>query len=244
MPEPNLSLSREASPDLAQSNGTSPTPVEIPSDRAIDIQEALSLATQEHYPIGKSTLQRRAMYWKELGAASPVKSVLVYASGISQPGYRMDREDFLSWILQQKSMSKSPEASPDATRPLETPSDLMRPIETSPDRAMPHRQTEAIQSRETSDAEHRYVRRLEHDLERLEKELDTKTTQITQLNKTLDAIVVTNSQQQVLMQGLQTLIAPVLGLISGSKEPAGSKITTTSLESTPVQQPPTEDPRQ
>src|ERR1700674_3332298 len=75
-------------------------PIEIRQDAAISIQEALIIADDQSFPIGKSTLQRWAKAWDEQGTASPVKSLLV----TTRKGkvYHLDREDFKVWMFDQK----------------------------------------------------------------------------------------------------------------------------------------------
>ena len=86
--------------DPAASQETSPAPVEIRREAAITIPEALAIAVAEAFPIGKSTLQRWSKTWGALGAASPVKSVLVTTR--TGAAYRVDRDDFTAWIIEQK----------------------------------------------------------------------------------------------------------------------------------------------
>ena len=51
-------------------------------------------------PVGKSTLQRWAKTWGALGTASPVKSILVTTR--TGAAYRVDRDDFTAWLIEQK----------------------------------------------------------------------------------------------------------------------------------------------
>src|ERR1700694_264906 len=78
--------------------------VEIRQDAAITIQEALIIAVEQSFPIGKSTLQRWAKAWADRGATSPVKSVLV--TNRVGSAYRLDREDFKAWLFDQKQNMK------------------------------------------------------------------------------------------------------------------------------------------
>ena len=106
--------------DTASSQEASPTPVEIRLDAAITIPEALAIAAAEAFPVGKSTLQRWAKTWGALGAASPVKSVLVTTR--TGAAYRVDRDDFTAWIIEQKQnmrpgeMLKDPAISQETSR--------------------------------------------------------------------------------------------------------------------------------
>ena len=82
-------------------------PIEIRQDAAINIQEALFIAAEQSFPIGKSTLQRWAKAWADRGAISPVKSVLV--TNRVGSAYRLDREDFKAWLFDQKQNMRSGE---------------------------------------------------------------------------------------------------------------------------------------
>ncbi len=114
---------------------TSQDPVEIPRDNAISIQEARSIASAEDLPIGKSTLQRWAKLWAEQGSASPVKSILVTTRAGS--AYRLDRDDFTAWLLDQKQNGGSHEALQDPVRPQDTSRDPARSHEASQDPTRP-----------------------------------------------------------------------------------------------------------
>ena len=104
--------------DLTPPHETPRDPVEIRQDAAITIQEALRIATEDEFAIGKSTLQRWAKVWGDKGAASPVKCVLVTSRFGST--YRFDRDDFRSWIFEQKQNMRPGETLRDPVRPLET----------------------------------------------------------------------------------------------------------------------------
>ena len=114
------------------------TPVEIRLDAAITIPEAFAIAAVEAFPVGKSTLQRWAKTWGALGATSPVKSVLVTTR--TGAAYRVDRDDFTAWIIEQKQnmrpgeMLKDPVISQETLRgpemSRETSQGLERPRET------------------------------------------------------------------------------------------------------------------
>ena len=101
--------------------------IEISQDTAITIQEALVIAAEQSFPIGKSTLQRWAKVWAERGAASSVKSVLV--TNRAGSFYRLDREDFKAWLFDQKENMKDGEVLRDPMMPHETPRDTERPHE-------------------------------------------------------------------------------------------------------------------
>ena len=84
----------EAQPEVSQDL------VEIRHEDAITINDALVLAAQISFTIGRSTLQRWAKVWHELGTASQVKCVLVTTRAGSI--YKLDRQDFEAWVLEQK----------------------------------------------------------------------------------------------------------------------------------------------
>lgn len=109
--------------------------VEIKQDAAITIGEALIIAAAVPFPLGKSTLQRWARHWAEQGAASPVKCVLV--TNRFGASYRIDRDDFEAWVLEQAQNGKPHEVPEDLARSHETPRDLMRPRETGSMTRMP-----------------------------------------------------------------------------------------------------------
>ena len=105
--------------------------VEIRQGEAITINEALALASQEDFPIGKSTLQRWAKTWNGLGTTAPVKCVLI--TNRQGSVYKLDRSDFLSWMFEEKENVRPPQASTDSMRPKETPVDPEGHHETSQD---------------------------------------------------------------------------------------------------------------
>jgi hypothetical protein len=110
--------------------------VEIRQDAAITIQEALIIANEQSFPIGKSTLQRWAKVWAERGAASAVKSVLV--TNRAGNFYRLDRDDFTAWLFDQKENMRPDEILRDPVMSHETRRDSTRPQQTSEDTARPH----------------------------------------------------------------------------------------------------------
>lgn len=113
--------------DLTPPHETPGDPVEIRQDAAITIQDALLIAAEVEFSIGKSTMQRWAKAWGDKGAASPVKSVLVTSRFGST--YRLDRDDFKSWVFEQMQNMRPGEALRDPVRSHETPQDLKRPRE-------------------------------------------------------------------------------------------------------------------
>jgi len=122
--------------DANRSDETSRDAIEIRQDAAITIQEALIVADEQSFPIGKSTLQRWAKTWEEQGTASSVKSVLV----TTRKGnvYHLDREDFKAWIFDQKQNLRPGEILRDPAMSHETPRDTARPQQTSRGTERPH----------------------------------------------------------------------------------------------------------
>jgi hypothetical protein len=127
--------------DANGSDETSRDAVEIRQDAAITIQEALIIAGEQSFPIGKSTLQRWTKAWAEQGAASSVKSVLV----TTRKGniYHLDRDDFKAWIFEQKQNLRPGEVLRDPVMSHETPRDPARPQQTSRDTERPHETSSA-----------------------------------------------------------------------------------------------------
>jgi len=122
--------------DPAASHETPQGPVEIRQDAAITIPEALLIATEQNFPLGKSTLQRWAKAWGEQGAISSVKCVLVTTrAGVA---YRIDREDFQSWLFEQKQNLGPGETFRDPVMSHETRKDTSRSQQTSQDPKRPH----------------------------------------------------------------------------------------------------------
>jgi hypothetical protein len=122
--------------DANRSDETSRDAIEIRQDAAITIQEALIIATEQSFPIGKSTLQRWAKVWADRGAVSSVKSVLV--TNRAGSFYRLDRDDFKAWLFDQKQNMRDGEVLRDPVMSHETPRDTARPQQTSRDTERPH----------------------------------------------------------------------------------------------------------
>ena len=127
--------------DANGSDETSRDEIEIRQDAAITIQEALIIAAEQSFPIGKSTLQRWAKVWAEHGAASSVKSVLV--TNRAGSFYRLDREDFKAWLFDQQQNMRDGEVMRDPMMPHETPRDTARPQQTSRGTERPHETSSA-----------------------------------------------------------------------------------------------------
>jgi len=127
-----------------EANGSAETSrdaIEIRQDAAITIQEALIIAAEQSFPIGKSTLQRWAKVWAERGAASSVKSVLV--TNRAGSFYRLDRDDFKAWLFDQQQNMRDGEVLRDPMMSHETPRDTARPQQTSRGTERPHETSNA-----------------------------------------------------------------------------------------------------
>ncbi len=122
--------------DAIGSDETSRDAIEIRQDAAITIQDALIIAAEQSFPIGKSTLQRWAKVWAERGAASSVKSVLV--TNRAGSFYRLDRDDFKAWLFDQQQNMRDGEVLRDPVMSHETPRDTARPQQTSRGTERPH----------------------------------------------------------------------------------------------------------
>ena len=102
--------------------------IEIKDDDAIAIDEALTIAGDLAFTLGKSTLQRWAKHWREQQGGA-VRCVLV-TTAVGKI-YKLSRQDFEAWVFDQKQNDKSRETPRDLRRSLETSRDLPRPRETS-----------------------------------------------------------------------------------------------------------------
>jgi len=102
--------------------------VEIRDDDAISIQEALTLASEQEFALGKSTLQRWTKFWYE-NPGGAVRCVLVTTRGGKI--YKLSRDNFQAWAFEQKQNDKSHETPRDPMRPSKASRDPARPQETS-----------------------------------------------------------------------------------------------------------------
>ena len=126
--------------DATGPDETSQGEVEIRQDAAITIQEALTLARDQSFSIGKSTVQRWAKLWEERASVSPVKCVFVTTRTGSF--YKLDRDDFQAWLFDQKQNMRPRETLRDPVMSHETQRDPMRSHQTSRDTERP-RETSA-----------------------------------------------------------------------------------------------------
>ncbi len=201
----NLDKSPETSQDLTRSHEIPQHPVEIPEDQRLSIVEALELAKVEGLKLGKSTLQRRTKHWHDLGEASAVKSILV--TNREGHHYVLDRDSFLSWVLEELPQQGS-DTSANLTPPPEVSRDTVRQPQAGPMELPASPPTPLVDSMNA-----RYVARLEHDLELLEKELGQKNEQIASLSQRF-------SETQTLLGAMQRMLAPMLGQADPFKRPS------------------------
>lgn len=229
-PPQDLSASQETPPDTTRPPDISrdvPRPpevefqsVEIAQDKAITIPEALSLAEHEGLRVGKSTLQRWAKTWMDLKTASPVKCVLVTTRTGSS--YRLDGDDLIAWAIEQRQNMRGASApARNLAVPHETPPDIARPPETRPDAeaqkgsaATPiSAQPDAtIGSTAPHASTERYITRLETEVDFLRSEINTKNAQLAEMSER-------NRETNILVQGLQRMLSPLLGSGKRQDEP-------------------------
>jgi hypothetical protein len=120
--------------DPTESHEAPRDPIEIRQEDAITIQEALAIATEQDFPIGKSTLQRWAKAWDDRNESS-VKCVLVTTR--KGKTYHLHRDDFKAWVFDQKQNMRPNEAPRDPVTPHETSKDFTRSHQTSRDSQRP-----------------------------------------------------------------------------------------------------------
>jgi hypothetical protein len=150
--------------------------VEIRHEDAIAINDALLLAAQISFTIGRSTLQRWAKVWHELGSTSQVKCVLVTTRFGSI--YKLDRRDFEAWVLEQKENDRSHEIPQGLERPSKTSQNPMRSPETPRDPVRPQETSRgpdgSYQREVPKNEEHemllKRVKELEHKTQQLEED--------------------------------------------------------------------------
>lgn len=128
-------MDQQSPADLIEPTETPRDAVEIRQDNAITISQALLMAAEMPYPLGKSTLQRWAKVWAQQASASPVKAVLV--TNRNGNTYRLDRDDFAAWLFEQTENLKSQQASRGPMMPSEVPTDFERPHKTQRDPERP-----------------------------------------------------------------------------------------------------------
>ena len=114
--------------DAVASQLTSPDPIEIRDEDAVTINEALIIAGDLSFTLGKSTLQRWTKFWKEHPGGA-VRCVLVTTT--AGKIYKLSRGDFEAWVFDQKQNDRSHEAPRDPARPSKTSRDPERPREVS-----------------------------------------------------------------------------------------------------------------
>jgi hypothetical protein len=148
--------------DPIESHEAARDSIDIRQEDAITIQEALALATELGFPIGKSTLQRWAKAWDERNETS-VRCVLVTTR--NGKTYHLHRDDFKAWIFDQKQNM----------RPNETPRDPAMSRETSKDFTGSHQVSRDPQrSRETRSDDNDVGRELREDNMQLQIDLEVR----------------------------------------------------------------------
>lgn len=191
-----------------------PSGVQIPEHQQISITGALSTAIGEGLDIGKSTLQRHAKRWHEAGEASAVKCVLV--TNRSGKHYALDRETFVSWVLDELAQQETTHESRDLGESHETSHGAMRPPEVPPGRAAQSPAREDSRSEDARpDTSDRVVSMLERDNQWLREQIATKDTQIKDLTERA-------RETNHLIGGLQRLVAQLQlgpGRDSGEGQP-------------------------
>ena len=183
---------------------TSQGAVEIRQDAAITIQEALLIAFEQSFPIGKSTLQRWAKVWADRGVGSVVKSVLVTSRAGSI--YRLDRDDFKAWLFDQKQNM----------RPGETLRDPVMSRETSKDTARPHQTLRGSErSHETSSDETDAQQKLREENMQLKIDVEVRKQL---LNQAAGEITRQRDHIEVLLRENGALQSQVLQLSAGKHD--------------------------
>lgn len=176
-----------------------PSGVQIPEHQQISITGALSIAIGEGLDIGKSTLQRHAKRWHEAGEASAVKCVLV--TNRSGKHYALEREGFVSWVLDELAQQETTHDNRDLGKSRETSQGALRPPEVPASRAG---ESPAREAGESDEARHntneRVVGMLERDNQWLREQIATKDTQIKDLTERA-------RETNHLIGGLQRLVA-------------------------------------
>lgn len=191
-----------------------PSGVQIPEHQQISITGALSTAIGEGLDIGKSTLQRHAKRWHEAGEASAVKCVLV--TNRSGKHYALDRESFVSWVLDELAQQETTHDNRGLGKSRETSQGALRPPEVPASRAGESPAREAGESEDARrDTNGRVVGMLERDNQWLREQIATKDTQIKDLTERA-------RETNHLIGGLQRLVAQLQlgpGRDSGEGQP-------------------------
>src|SRR5438045_2195289 len=115
-------------PDLTGSRETPQDAIEIRDEDAITINEAISIAADLSFALGKSTLQRWTKFWKEHPRGA-VRCILVDTS--AGKFYKLSRDDFEAWVFDQRQNNRPREAPRDLVRPFKTSQGPERPREVS-----------------------------------------------------------------------------------------------------------------
>lgn len=152
-------------------------PLHISEENAITIEQALQIARAENVSLGKSTLQRWALAWKEKHDKSPVKSVLWIGNDIKT--YQLDREDFKVWLFERKQNMRPHEVLQGPPGSQETLQDPKRPRETSA-----HNTKHSDQSEDDSEI----VRKLRDDNMQLKIDVEVRKQLLNQARDEIDRI--------------------------------------------------------
>ena len=186
-------LSHETPPDLVRSHEAEERQgqqIQIPEHQQISVMGALSLATGEGLEIGKSTLQRKVKKWYELGEAAEVPCVLVTSKSVQR--YVLQREAFVSWVLDELTQQKQVGTSPGLVRSQEVSKDDGDPRAPEP---------------ETD----RYVTQLETRLEEKNDEIKFLRAEVSTKNDQLSAASERDRETNVLIQGVQSMVLKLTG---------------------------------
>jgi len=180
--------------DVNRPDETSRDTVEIRQDAAITIQEALIIAAEQSFSIGKSTLQRWAKVWAERGATSSVKSVLV--TNRAGSFYRLDRDDFKAWLFDQQQNMRPGETLRDPVMSHETPRHTARPPQTSRDTERPHETASADRGSDAAQKLRDENMQLKIDVEVRKQLLNQAAGEITRQRDHIDGLLRENGALQ------------------------------------------------
>jgi hypothetical protein len=116
--------------DPSRPQEVSRDPVEIRDEDSIIINDALAIASDLSFSLGKSTLQRWAKFWWD-NPGGAVRCVLVTTRAGNV--YKLSRQDFEAWVFDQKQNDESRQTPRDPERPRKVLQDPERPPEASPE---------------------------------------------------------------------------------------------------------------
>ena len=174
-------------------------PAVIPAENSITLKAALEIARAQNFKLELSTLQRRAKHWKALGTVSPVKSILVVLERTGS-SYRLDREDFIAWIFNEKENEPVKVLGPSA------PLGEVRSDETAARHAQAGEPKPSPPSHRPPEDDSKYTVALEKENALLRDQLTIKDSQIKTLSTTIDATMTLFAQHNTLLQGFQKML--------------------------------------